>query len=80
MVYLNVPLAKELKQDTIQTVTAFFLWKSASPAFENGWSSLQVVVRKQADEVKAIADDAQKDLDIAGRPSGAMGNGPQQRS
>lgn len=27
---------------------------------------LQVVVRKQADEVKAIADDAQKDLDIAG--------------
>lgn len=26
----------------------------------------QVVVRKQADEVKAIADDAQKDLDIVG--------------
>ncbi|CAL1172366.1 unnamed protein product, partial [Cladocopium goreaui] len=28
-------------------------------------SSEEVVVRKQADEVKAIADDAQKDLDIA---------------
>ena len=28
-------------------------------------SRCQVVVRKQADEVKAIADDAQKDLDIA---------------
>lgn len=26
-----------------------------------------MVVRKQADEVKAVADDAQKDLDIASR-------------